>query len=30
MIITVILCPFLSVTEYVAMFSGYVYKIEDK
>jgi hypothetical protein len=29
MIITVILYPFLSVTEYVAMFSGYIYKIED-
>jgi len=29
MIITVILCPFSSVTEYMAMFSGYIYRIED-
>jgi len=29
MIITVIRCPFLSVTEYMVMFSGYIYKIED-
>jgi hypothetical protein len=28
-IIIVILCPILSFTEYVAVFSGYIYKTED-